>query len=406
MGKRADWLIFEAVTPAWIVILIVYIIHGAYTTISFISINAKLRRKAWISPPSTIDTPLCLIIPLYKEDEGSIAKTFTSLAEQDYPHDLARTIIVIEQGDDATFNSVNEKLRILKDTGFKTEIIVKPPPRSTKALALNYALTLVKEPVIGIYDGGDVIADSQQLRRAVSLLASGCDGVGMRVIRGGNGIVSTFSWIDTTMWCDVTLPALTCLLRSPLVSGEGLFVRKDAMETLGGFPNSLTEDSHLTLLFAQRGLSMKLLNRTVYEGAPMDLNNLIRQKLRWHRGISFCFRQTIMSKLPIRRKIELTLAYSAPVVLVAISLSFLIIVLGILDPWIIPGFILWWSLFIVISTMTAPIYLTLAKYSIPVRSILLLPFYWFVVGLLTLYAFFSPRISWYRTSKRADFPHS
>jgi cellulose synthase/poly-beta-1,6-N-acetylglucosamine synthase-like glycosyltransferase len=401
-------LIFEAAAfiVFWFLASITYLIHGAYLVFSFFSINAKLNSRVWMTPPLADDIPLCLIIPLYEEDVDSVAKTFTSLSEQDYPHDLARMIIAVEEDDDSTLKAVQDEVFILKEAGFEAQIVAKPPPRSTKAAAINYVLAQAIEPVVGIYDGGDVVLDKEQFRRAVALLATGCDGVGVKVIRGGNGTLSRFSLADTTMWCDVTLPALTYLLRSPLLSGEGLFLKRVALEAVGGFPESLTEDSHLTLLFAQKGLKMSLLDSIVYEGAPANFNALAKQKMRWHRGTSLCARETLTGKLPIRRRAALVLAYSAPIVLIAIALSFLVLALNIIDPQVVPTFLLWWSLFIALTTLTAPIYLARTKYRIPLSSTILLPFYWFTIGLLTIYAIFSPRISWYRTSRRADFPYT
>lgn len=396
-------MIFDLFWVLWILIGFLFTIHGIYSGLSFLSINRKLNRRTWKHPRRKADAPICLIIPLYKEDTESVSKTFTSLAEQDYPPELVKTLIVVEQGDESSLDAAEEKLDILKEAGFNTEIIVKPPPRSTKASAMNFAVAQASEPIIGIYDGGDVVNDRLQFRRAVSLLTSGYDGVGMRVIRGGSAVVSTFSWIDTTMWCDVTLPALACLLRTPLASGEGLFVRRDAVEAIGGFPDSLTEDSQLSLLFAQCGLKMALLDSDVYEGAPSDLNGLIGQKLRWHKGIFFCLQQTLISKLPIRRKLELAIAYSAPFVLIAIAVSFPMMVLGAIYPQVIPSYIFLWSIIVTVSTLTAPIYMARARYSITLKSSLLLPLYWFSVGVLTVYAFFSPKVPWYKTMRRSDF---
>lgn len=387
----------------WFLASVTYMVHGTYLAFSLFSINTKLRRKVWMSPMLSGDSPLCLIIPLYKEDIASVAKTLNSLAEQEYPRNLVRVVVVVEKDDVSTLDAVRDRLFILKEAGFKAEVIVRPPPRSTKASAINYVLALIKEPIIGIYDGGDVIVDKQQLQRAVALLASGCDGVGVKVIRGGDGMLSVFSLVDTTMWCDVTLPALTHLLNSPLLSGEGLFLRKDAVEAIGGFPDSLTEDAHLSLLFAQHGMKMLLLDSAIYEGAPLDLDTLVRQKLRWHRGTFICLKKTLTSPLPIRRKATLAITYSAPIVLIAIALSFLTIILFMLAPQVVPRLLLWWSFLVALTTLTAPIYLARASYPVPLMSSLLLPIYWFIVGLLTFYTIFSPRISWYKTLRRANF---
>lgn len=372
-------------------------------TLSIFSIKAKLRQKVWKKSSTESSNSLCLLIPLYKEDVASVVKTFSSLAKQEYPPNLVSIIIVVERDDDPTQKIVQNQLPVLAEAGFKVTVIVKPPPRSTKASALNYVLPLVKEPVIGVYDGGDVILDKQQLHRAVSLLYSGCDGVGVKVIRGGKGATSLFSWVDTNMWCDVTLPAVSLLLESPLLSGEGLFLRREALASIGGFPDSLTEDAHLTLLFAQQGLKMFLLDSTIYEGAPRDLSVLFRQKLRWHKGNFLCLRKTLTSRLPVKRKAALAISYSAPLVLVAIALSFIILVLYMFIPNIIPEFLFYWSLLVALTTFTAPFYLSMEKYAVSLSTTILLPIYWFLIGLLTLYALICPRISWYKTLRRADF---
>jgi cellulose synthase/poly-beta-1,6-N-acetylglucosamine synthase-like glycosyltransferase len=235
------------------------------------------------------------------------------------------------------------------------------------------------------------------------MIVSGYDGVGVRVIRGGSGTLSKFSTVDTTMWCDVTLPALKYAFNTALLSGEGLFVRKSALEAIGGFPESLTEDAHISLLFSQKGFMLALLDSTIYEGAPKSLKSMIRQKLRWHRGLFLCLRETLISKTPLSRKLTLTYTYSSPIVLVAIALSQVILTIGIAAPHLVPRPIFIWSLLVTFSTLSAPIYLALAKYRIPISVTLLMPLYWCAVGILTLYAFLCPWISWYKTSSRADF---
>ena len=79
------------------------------------------------------------------------------------------------------------------------------------------------------------------------------------------------------------------------------------------------------------------------------------------------------------------------------------IVLGALYPQVIPSYIFVWSIIVTVSTLTAPIYMARARYSITLKSSLLLPLYWFSVGVLTVYAFFSPRVPWYKTMRRSDF---
>ena len=394
---------YDLLWVLWVLVGITFTVHGIFSGLSLTSISSKLNRRAWKRSRKRVEAPVCLVVPLYKEDEDSVHKTFSSIAKQDYPPELVRAVVVVEQSDEASLDAATSKMGILREAGINAEILVKPPPRSTKASAMNFAIQQAGEPYVGIYDGGDTVNDRRQIHRAVSLLASGYDCVGMKVIRGGSGVVSSFSWIDTTMWCDVTLPALTCILNTTLASGEGLFVRRDAIQTIGGFPNSLTEDSQLTLLFAQRGLRMALLNSEVYEGAPRDMSGLARQKLRWHKGISRCLGETLVSNLPIRRKIELAIAYSAPIVLVAIALSFLLIVIGLLEPGVVPGVVFWWSIFVAASTFSAPIYMVRSRYSMTLRTSLSLPLYWFSIGVLTVYAFLSPRIQWYKTVRRSDF---
>ena len=107
-------MIYDFIWAFWILIGTLYTIYGIYTGLSFLSINAKLKRKAWKRPRRKAEAPICLIIPLYKEDEESVSKTFTSIAEQDYPSELVKAIVVVEQDDKSSFDAAEEKLDILK----------------------------------------------------------------------------------------------------------------------------------------------------------------------------------------------------------------------------------------------------------------------------------------------------
>jgi len=386
------------------VLVLIYTIQVYFFIISLSSIMLNLKERVWLKPEPRFDIPTAILLPLYNEECKSVEKTVMSILNQKYKRDLLRVIIIIESNDIKTESCARIAYDTLIKNGIDCQIIIRHETRSSKAAALNEALKYVNEPVIVVYDADDEIKDPYQIGKGVSLIMNGYDAVGVKVLRVGDTVTQTLSYIDTFFWINVSLPGITTISGYPLLSGEGLFVSKKALEIIGGFPNSLTEDSMLTVEFAKHKLKIGLLDSTIYEDAPKTLSAVVKQRIRWHRGYAQCLLKTIKSPIPIRLKAIISMSYTSPISLIVIAFSlayvFMYIPLSaIFHIHILPE-ILILSIFSIITVLSAPLYLITSKAYIPRKeSFIILLLYWSLLGIATIYSFLAPKVQWYKTER-------
>ncbi len=387
-----------------VVIGIAYLNQIYFLSISLFSIIYDLKDEVWLKDDPKYDKNVAILIPLYKEECKSIDKTVKSIFRQNYRKELLRVIMIVEMNDLKTENCAKHSCEMLNKNGIKASVLVRSKKRSLKAAALNDALNYVKEEIIVVYDADDEIIDPDQIAKGVSLITKGYDAVGVKVLRVGESITQTLSYIDTFFWVNVSLPGITKISGYPLLSGEGLFVSKKALEKIGGFPDSLTEDSMLTVEFAKNNLKIGLLDSVVHENSPRKLKALVKQRIRWHKGYAQCFIKTLKSKIPAKLKIVLAISYTSPISLIVIAFS-LIYILSFLflsstiHILLFPE-ILILSLFSIITALSAPIYLIKNDKNISRKeSFYLLLLYWSLLGIATIYSFLVPKIEWYKTER-------
>ncbi|MEM3833072.1 MAG: glycosyltransferase family 2 protein [Thermoprotei archaeon] len=386
------------------VVSLVYIIQFYFFMISFLSIVFNFKERVWLNPKPRFDVPVAILFPVYKEKCESIRRTLMSILKQKYDKNLLRIIIIVEKNDEESDSCVSSACSVLTENGVEYEIVRRTNSRSSKAAALNDALLRVQEPVVVVYDADDDIIDPYQIGKGVSLIMSGFDAIGVKVLRVGKKLTQTLSYIDTFFWVNVSLPGITVVSGYPLLSGEGLFVSRKALEVIGGFPDTLTEDSMLTLEFAKHGLRIGLLNSVVHEPAPKSMLSLIKQRIRWHRGYAQCFVRTMKSSIPLSSKIVIGMSYTSPISLIIIAFSsiyvFVLIPLSAIYHVQLNLGIFLLSLFSILTSVSAPIYLIASKADIPRKeSFPILLLYWVLLGLTTIYSLIMPKIPWYRTER-------
>jgi len=374
-------------------------------TLGTISLILRLKEKVWLKPKPNFNSRIAILIPLYKERGESIERTFRSITSQVYDKNKMRVLIIVEKGDDETMKNVIDKCGILDVSNIKYEIIVHPESRSSKAKSLNYALKFVDEPFIVVYDADDDILDEYQIARGVSLMSDGkYDSVGVKVLRSGSRLPQLFSYVETCLWVNIALPALKYISNYPMYSGEGLFVVTEVIKGIGGFPETLTEDSMLTVEFAKRGLKMALMDSIIIERGPYTIKSLIKQRMRWNRGLMQCFIKIIKEDVPLKVKIINGLYYLSPVsyLIISISTIYMLLIAPIskiigFDPDPIPIYIF---IYLIISVLISPLFLIVTGEKIQDKRAFIITFpIWIIIGLTTLYSLIKPRVEWYRTER-------
>jgi len=381
-------------------LLILPLIYGS---ISIFSILKRLSNKVWIdiiNDGGVNNLPtIAILLPFYHETLHDMLLTIKSIVRQDYPKDKIEVFIVLEHDDKATFKHVNMIRELLIRHGVRPRVVINDSPRSSKAYALNKALKSIPKncEAVVVYDAGDVVLDNQHLRKVVRLIKEGADVIGVKVYRVGENIIGKLSFLDTLLWYDVALPGLFKVVGYPLLSGEGLAISSSFLMRIGGFPDKLTEDSYLTIHLALLGGKARLLNVTIYEGAPQSLKSLIKQRIRWYRGYFECLIDVLLRysrRLRLIDTLKLILIYSEPLALLSTTISLTLLIASSfmsIHPFLFVLALLSFSL-----VAMAPLYLIL---DLKMRSkvVLLAPFYWFFQGLIALLALIPIHMPWFRT---------
>jgi len=366
-----------------------------------------------------------IVVPLYLENVESIMRTIRSIARQRYPRDLLDVWLVVEEGDAETVRGAEAALRYLAESGVRAGIHIVRGGRSSKAKALNSVLRSLEGEVVAVYDADDSFGEDQLLE-AVRLMASrGYDAVGVRVYRYRESLLGRLIYIDTVVWYDIILRFLRGSgLHVPL-SGEGLYIRRNVLEELGGFPERLAEDAYLSLLLFERGYRVGLLDSYVVEVAPAAISSHIRQRIRWYRGHLECLSRILLQSGG--KRLRASISYLSPVAAV-ISLLMSIATIAATSSYIARGEgqgdqglghggLSWQdpapihsspTLVLIFVEGLAPlaiVAIAVTRHGGPVRPrsllpyTLLLPLYWLVISVAALPALALRRVEWYRTER-------
>lgn len=227
---------------------------------------------------------ISLLVPLYRE--GAMLRLLLDrLARLSYPRDRLDVLFVVEDDD-------RETARALDAVDLPAWVRVLPAPAATlrtKPRALNYALPFARGTIVGLYDAEDE-PDRDQLLAAAAAFAQAPPEV--VCLQGALDIANDRqSWItrgfalDYAGWFRVVLPGLVRLGLVVPLGGTTLFLRRAAIDAIGGWDaHNVTEDADLGLWIARRGWRTAMLASTTREEATASLGPWVRQRSRWLKG--------------------------------------------------------------------------------------------------------------------------
>ncbi|MEM2203922.1 MAG: glycosyltransferase family 2 protein [Sulfolobales archaeon] len=403
-----------------------------FSALIWVAIYSASRERGSYEKPSrtsgeknSVQHRVSILIPLYMEKPGSIMRTVSSIARQRYSKDLYDVWLIVEEEDQETLRGAEKALEFLRSRGVDARIYVVKGGRSSKARALNQVIDRVSGSIIAVYDADDSF-DENQLEEAVRLMSSrGYDALGVRVYRYGEGVLGKMIYIDTVIWFDLVINALRKAGFHVPLSGEGLYIKKEVLMRLGGFPEKLAEDAYLSLILFEKGYRIGLLDSYVEEAAPLDITSHIRQRIRWYRGHLECLARILI--YGGRRRLKASIGYLGPIVAVT-SLVLSVITILMTMSYIARG-----STHDSGSSANNGITITLAPYGsmlvvlfieglLPLLVIMLavannkgprrgidlavhalaIPLYWILMSVAAVLAIFMRRVDWYKTRRASD----
>ncbi|HVG48160.1 MAG TPA: glycosyltransferase family 2 protein [Rubellimicrobium sp.] len=227
---------------------------------------------------------ISLLIPLYREPEigGTILSRIAAL---DYPRELLDLCLILEDDDELTRRAVAAATM----PPWAQVIVVPEGTIRTKPRALNYALDTARGSVIGIYDAEDLPAPDH-LRRVAGAFAR--RGPRTACLQGALDYFNTDrNWmarcftLEYASWFRVLLPGLERLGLALPLGGTTLFLRREALEAVGGWDaHNVTEDADLGIRLARHGYLTEMIPIVTQEEANARPWPWVRQRSRWLKG--------------------------------------------------------------------------------------------------------------------------
>ncbi|ADN50229.1 glycosyltransferase [Vulcanisaeta distributa] len=344
-----------------------------------------------------------IVLPVYKERRQSIEKTLDSILSQNYPKNLLEVLIVVDKDDTQTLNeALKAAERFLSSLNIKM-VINENAGRRLKAIAMNTAMKHAGGLIIGFYDADDVFPSDQVLNAVLLMMERNYAAVGTRVYRFRSSVLGGLMYLESIVWYNAIIPFLRSTVKITPLSGEGLFIRKDLVDSI---PQSMAEDALLSLKLSSRGYSVGLLDSYVYELAPVNIISFIRQRIRWNKGYAQNF------VLIFKQGIQLSYAFRVLALYVLIALPSALLLISII------GFIAvaYMAVIVKVFTLGSLYQLMLAMMISEVvvlylmrdfinesmnmgRAIILLPAYWLLLGTVTITSPLMPVNNWLKTAR-------
>ena len=344
-----------------------------------------------------------IVVPVYKERRQSIEKTLDSISSQNYPKNLLEVLIIVDKDDTHTLNeALKAAEKFLSSLNIKM-VINENSGRRLKAVAMNTAIKHAGGLIIGFYDADDVFPNDQVLNAVLLMIERNYAAVGTRVYRFRNSVLGGLMYLESMVWYNAVIPFLKSTIKITPLSGEGLFIRKDVIDSI---PLSLAEDALLSLKLSSRGYSVGLLDSYVYELAPVNIISFIRQRIRWNKG----YAQNLVLILKQGVQLDYALRVLALYILIALPSALLLIsVIGFIAVAymaVITRVFTLGSLYQLVLAMAISevVVLYLMRDFINEsmnmgRAIILLPAYWLLLGTVTITSPLVPVNNWLKTTR-------
>ncbi len=403
--------------------MLIAILQPLYTIyVAIMAVSPLLRPNTFRGTKTYHGASIAIVIPLYMERFESIKRSLESVARQRYPRDKLRVIIVVEEDDELSIKNLERALRVVPLEGIRVEVLRTSCRKKGggKHCALNAALNRVKEEIYLVLDADDYVSGDYLGKVAYIVSLRGYTAVTTKVYREGDNIIAKFLTLDTVLWYDLALYTLFRIGSYIPLSGEGLAVKTSYLRRIGGFPAKLTEDAYLGMLLARDKETLYYLDdEFIVERAPRSFRAYYRQRLRWIQGYFECLadyaRLLVLERRLGRESLSLLIPYFSPIVAMAVAITHTLFILywgayilhastilAIYDA-LFPAPVFYWGLFNLVVGNLFLLYLSLymvsdTRYSRLAPYALLMPLYWYLVGIIALIAVFAPR-AWRKTER-------
>lgn len=225
-----------------------------------------------------------VLVPMFREPDV-LPILAGALRRLDYPTSKLDIKIVLEEGDDETYQAA---LNLGLEGIF--EIIRVPASQpQTKPKACNYALKFARGEYLVIYDAEDKPEPDQLKKVLVAFNRApknvACVQCRLNYFNREENWLTRMFTLDYSLWFDLMLPGLEKLGVPIPLGGTSNHFRMDVLRELYAWdPFNVTEDADLGIRLIQKGYKVRLVASTTFEEANVSQTNWIRQRSRWIKG--------------------------------------------------------------------------------------------------------------------------
>ena len=228
---------------------------------------------------------ISVMVPLFMETEIAAALV-RRLSALTYPRALLDVVLVLEAKDHQTKETL---ARTALPDWMRVIEVPEGDGLTTKPRALNYALDFCKGDIIGIWDAEDAPAPNQLAQVAARFAVAPKDVASLQGVLDyynprTNWLSRCFT-LEYSMWFRVIIRGMSRLGAAVPLGGTTLFLRRDAIEAVGGWDaHNVTEDADLGIRLYRYGYRTELISTVTQEEANCRFRPWIKQRSRWLKG--------------------------------------------------------------------------------------------------------------------------
>lgn len=215
---------------------------------------------------------ISVIIPT-RDDESVIEETLKRLGKA-YPKNKL-DIIVVDYSNDNTKKIAKRYARVIE---------AKKPG---KAYAMNLGIMKARNEIIYFLDS-DTLVEKGTIKM---LISAGDVAAGISLPSNKGSLAVSIGRLENAFYNSLEI-GVEGLLKTAIVGGKNLMVRKAILKKIKGFSNALTEDINFSLKLYHMGKKISLVPAYCYSQVPEKVQHYWKQQERWFLGASDELRKT------------------------------------------------------------------------------------------------------------------
>ena len=301
-------IIFDCTRHTYIWVLLSFFIINLLTRVTLFIFSILVLDEEYdlnkLKELENFDLPVySILIPVYKEDFNVMRNLLNSIQNFDYDLNKLDIIILLEEDDLDTINSV---YRLRKLFNF-TYIVVPKSEIKTKPNALNYGLKYVKGKYLVIYDAED-IPEPYQLKKAVYEFSKlpdeyFCLQARLNYYNKDENILTKCFSIEYSLWFNYFIKSFSEYFNFFAIGGTSNHFKVEKLKDINGWDAyNVTEDAEISVRAVFNGYKIKTLNSDTLEESVKCIGSWFNQRKRWIKGYMQTYLQYIIHPLLFIKK--------------------------------------------------------------------------------------------------------